>query len=238
MRSGRSLRYGWRRDEGTEQSDGEASGPLGCGGWRLASAGALLASQDTVNISRGDFGWQLVVLNNPAAEVIVVPSIGRVMSFRLARPSGTGDATPFWRNAAMSSKAVDPASSDWLNFGGDKTWPAPQSQWSQLAGRAWPPPAGFDAAVNQAELPGNAGLGPNQMALVSPVDARYGIRARRVITLDEKRPILTIETTYTKITGPEVRVSVWVATQTRSPERVFAVVSAHSKFANGFQIAG
>jgi hypothetical protein len=147
-----------------------------------------------------------------------------------------GDATPFWRNAALSGKAVDPASNDWLNFGGDKSWPAPQSQWSQLEGRAWPPPAGFDAAVNQAELPGNAGLGPNQMALVSPVDARYGIRVRRVITLDEKRPILTIETTFTKITGPEVRVSVWVVTQTRSPERVFAVVAAHSKFQKGIQL--
>ncbi len=135
-----------------------ASGGVGA----LLVAGALLASQDAVNISRGDFGWQSVVLNNPAAEVIVVPSIGRVMSFRLARPNGTGDATPFWRNAALSGKAVDPASSDWLNFGGDKTGPAPQSQWSQLAGRAWPPPAGFDAAVNQAELPGHRPGSPGE----------------------------------------------------------------------------
>ena len=189
-----------------------------------------------MTISRGEFEWPSVVLSNATAEVIVVPSIGRVMSFRLVRPDGTGDATPFWRNTAVRGKAVDPASNTWLNFGGDKTWPAPQSQWPQLAGRAWPPPPGFDAAVNQAELSGTAGLGPNQMALVSPVDAKYGIRVRRVITLDEKQPILTIETTYTKVTGPGVRVSVWVVTQTRSPERVFAVAAAHSKFLKGFQL--
>ncbi len=177
-----------------------------------------------------------MVLSNAAAEVIVVPSIGRVMSFRLARPGGSGDATPFWQNVALRGKAVDPTSGVWLNFGGDKTWPAPQSQWPQLAGRAWPPPPGFDSAVNQAEVPGTAGLGANQMALVSPVDASYGIRVRRVITLDEQRPILTIETTYTKVTGAAVKVSVWVVTQARSPERVFAVTAAHSRFQKGSQL--
>ncbi len=207
----------------------------GCIG-ALLLGGALLARQDAVRISRGDFDWPSVVLSNAKAEVTVVPSIGRVMSFRLVTAVGGGDATPFWRNAALRGKAVDPASEIWLNFGGDKTWPAPQSQWPQLAGRAWPPPAGFDAAVNQAELSGTAGLGPNQIALVSPVDAHYGIRVRRVITLDEQRPILTIETTYTKVTGAAARVSVWVVTQTRSPERVFAVVAAHSKFQRGFQL--
>jgi hypothetical protein len=203
---------------------------------RLLLGCTLFARQDAVNISRGDFGWPSVMLSNATAEVIVVPSIGRVMSFRLVRPGGAGDGTPFWQNAAVRGKPVDPASNTWLNFGGDKTWPAPQSQWPRVAGRAWPPPAGFDAAVNQAELSGTAGLGPNQMALVAPVDAKYGIRVRRVITLDEKRPLLTIETTYTKVTGPEVRMSVWVVTQARSPERVFAVAAAHSKFHKGFQL--
>ncbi len=209
-----------------------AAGCLGV----LLLGGALLGRQDGVSISRADFEWPSVVMSNGAAEVVVVPSIGRVMSFRLATPNGSGDATPFWRNDALLGKAVDPASNVWLNFGGDKTWPAPQSEWLRLAGRAWPPPVGFDAAINKAELSGTAGLGPNQMALVSPVDAKYGIRVRRVITLDEKRPIMTIETTYTKMTGPAVRVSVWVVTQARSPERVFAVVPTHSIFHKGFQL--
>ena len=59
---------------------------------------------------------------------------------------------------------------------------------------------------------------------------------RRVITLDDKRPTLTIETTYTKVTGPGVQVSVWVVTQTRSPERVFAMIAPHSKLAQGYQL--
>ena len=86
----------------------------------LLVGGALIAHQDAVNISRGEFEWPSVVLSNGAAEVIVIPSVARVMSFRLTRPDGAGDATPFWRNAALRGKAVDPTSNVWLNFGGDK----------------------------------------------------------------------------------------------------------------------
>ncbi len=168
----------------------------------------------------------------------MVPSIGRVVSFALRGANGAVELTPFWQNPRLYGKPVDPISSDWLNFGGDKTWPAPQSAWPKLAGRAWPPPAGFDAAVNQVELPGASGLGPNQIAVVSPVDARYGIRIRRVITLDKNLPVLTIETTYTKVAGPGVRVSVWVISQLRSPDRVFALVAPHSKLKKGYRVLG
>jgi regulator of extracellular matrix RemA (YlzA/DUF370 family) len=136
----------------------------------------------------------------------------------------------------LSGKAVNPFSKEWLNFGGDKPWPAPQSEWPQLAGRAWPPPAAFDAAANEVELPGAAGLRPNQIALVSPVDAHYGIRVRRLITLDEKRPVLTIGTTFTKAAGPPVQVSVWVVTQMRSPDRVYALVAPHSAMEHGYRL--
>jgi len=38
------------------------------------------------------------------------------------------------------------------------------------------------------------------------------------------------------VTGAGVRVSVWVVTQTRSPERVFAVAAPHSKFPQGYRL--
>ena len=46
---------------------------------------------------------------------------------------------PFWENPALFGKAPDPGSKEWLNFGGDKSWPAPQIDWPNTTPRAWPP---------------------------------------------------------------------------------------------------
>ena len=40
------------------------------------------------------------------------------------------------------------------NFGGDKTWPAPQSDWPKLTPRPWPPPVAFDSLPVQATVDG------------------------------------------------------------------------------------
>lgn len=87
-------------------------------------------------------GWnEAVTISNGKVEAIVVPQIGRVMQFRF-----TGDHDgPFWENSRLSGKAPNSQSSEWGNFGGDKSWPAPQAEWEKMTGRGWPPPAAFDS---------------------------------------------------------------------------------------------
>src|SRR5205085_7228295 len=130
-------------------------------------------------------GWpNSYLIANEAAEVIVVPLIGRVMQFRLAGET----EGPFWENRAMDGKSPIPQSKEWGNFGGDKTWPAPQEDWPKVTPRAWPPPVTFDSMGVEGSVEGK------ELRLISAVDPHYGIRTERVITLDESRPEMSIKT--------------------------------------------
>jgi hypothetical protein len=160
-------------------------------------------------------GWpDAILLGNGVVEAVIVPSIGRVMQFRFrGEPDG-----PFWANAGLLGQKVDPASPDWVNFGGDKAWPSPQDDWARIAPRGWPPPVGFDGLPMEAVRDGSA------VILVSAVDPSYGIRVRRRIELAADRPVMTITTRFEKTAGPPMEVGVWTITQVRDPVAVYAVL--------------
>ncbi len=171
-------------------------------------------------------GWPTCLrLTNRVAEVIIAPAVGRILQFHFL-----GQEDVFWENPALAGHAPDPRSDEWGNFGGDKSWPAPQSDWPNVTRRSWPPPAGFDAVGVAAEV-GRAGA----VVLTSPVDADYGIRTVRRVVLDPEKPILRITTRYEKVTGPPRQVSVWVITQLRDPEVVDIPLPRPSRFAGGYQ---
>ena len=129
-------------------------------------------------------GWpDAVILRNPVAAVVIVPSIGRVMNFSLLDKSGQPTEGPLWNNRQMDGKPVDPASRDWGNFGGDKSWPELQADWPTIQKRGWPPPSGFDAAANRLDIH-TSESGATEVTLTTPVDSSYGIRENRVIHLD------------------------------------------------------
>lgn len=174
-------------------------------------------------------GWNdAVVMKNPVAAVVIVPSIGRVMNFSLLDKTGQPTEGPLWNNRAMDGKPVEPASQQWGNFGGDKSWPELQADWPTIEKRGWPPPTGFDAAVDSVEIDGDS------VTLTTPVDASYGIRERRVIRLDKTAPVMTIVTTYEKVSGDPVKTGIWTITQLISPENVYAEIPAKSVFENGY----
>jgi hypothetical protein len=178
-------------------------------------------------------GWSdAVVLKNSVAAVVIVPSIGRVMNFSFLDPGGQPAEGPLWNNRDMDGKPVDPASSQWGNFGGDKSWPELQSEWPTIQHRGWPPPTGFDAAVDAIEINGA------EVTLTSPVDASYGIREKRVISLDKSAAIMNIVTTYEKVQGDPVHTGIWTITQLTSPENVYAEIPAKSALADGYTNLG
>ena len=157
-------------------------------------------------------GWpEAFILSNGLVEAVVVPAIGRIMQLRFQ-----GEETgPFWENRLLDGKSPQPESSEWINFGGDKVWPAPQGEWAKIAGRAWPPPVGFDASRRTiADENGS-------LVMRSPVDSRYGIQVERILTLATNSAELTVTTKFQKRTGPPVRVSMWTVSQLGHPERVY-----------------
>jgi hypothetical protein len=173
-------------------------------------------------------GWSdALVIGNGQVEIVVVPSIGRIMQFRFA---GEDDG-PFWENRALDGHPVNPRANEWVNFGGDKPWPAPQSDWPKVTPRAWPPPVGFDASAWQEAIPTSGGPG---IKLTSPVDRHYGIRVTRHVQIDPSAPVMRVKTVYEKVSGAPVNVAVWVITQCKEPLGVFVPTPEKSLFPNGY----
>jgi hypothetical protein len=190
-----------------------------------ATLAAVPAPAETVVKTISYHGWEnSLLLSNGKIEVIVVPAIGRVMQARFAAE----EDGPFWENRALDGRKPDPASSDWGNFGGDKTWPAPQSDWPSVTPRGWPPPPAFDSMPARAEIVGDT------VVMTTAVDKDYGIRAERRIRLLPDQAGFTITTTYRKVEGPPRRAGVWVITQLKDPAGVYIQIPANTIFPSGY----
>jgi hypothetical protein len=179
-----------------------------------------------IGITREDYhGWpNAIAIRNERAEVIVVPDIGRVMSFGLL-----GGENVFWDDPSLYGKPVNPDAGEWINFGGDKSWPAPEAEWGLYSGRkGWRPPPAFDAAPNDARIDGK------DVVLLSPVDPFYGIQVQRRVHLEPKETKLTITTTYERTSGTPSKIGVWVITQFKDPVAVFILRPESSAFPDGF----
>jgi len=169
-------------------------------------------------------GWaDSILVSNGRVEAVIVPAIGRVMQFRFA---GEEDG-PFWENHALDGVKPEPESKEWANFGGDKAWPSPQSDWPKLTQRAWPPPVAFDSMPVRATVNGFV------VKLISAVDPHYGIRAYREINLALDQPVMTITTTFEKVSGQPLRVGVWVVTQLKDPVIACASLAEFERFRDG-----
>jgi hypothetical protein len=109
------------------------------------------------------YAWKAIVLRNRTAEVIVVPAIGRVMQFNSLDEKGNAISGPFWNNpeigvSSMPIPKVGPTTAE------IKLGPPPNPSGPQVAGRAWPPPRGFDP------VPFTASINGSRVELLSPVD--------------------------------------------------------------------
>ncbi len=170
-------------------------------------------------------GWKNAFrVRNATAEFVVVPQIGRVMSFRFLDGENV-----FWEDRSLDGKSGDPSGREWVNFGGDKTWPAPEGDWGKHTGyKEWMPPPGFDGAPSTGEGQGTT------IVLTTAIDPFYGVRAVRRIWLEGDKPELTITTTYERVSGSPAKVGVWIITQFKNPERVYVPLASNSTFENGF----
>jgi len=172
-------------------------------------------------------GWSdALKISNGVVEAIVVPSVGRIMEFRRVGET----AGPFWHEAALHGQPVSPDPAEWRNFGGDKTWPAPQEAWPQHWPRAWPPPVVFDQSAMSAVITGDG------MVLSSALDEATGLRCRREIALTAGLAEMVVRTEYQKVSGDPVAVSPWVITQLDNPQLMAAPVPPESPLGSGWVV--
>ena len=165
-------------------------------------------------------GWHdSILLSNGLVEAVIVPEAGRIMQFRLA---GAADG-PFWENPEFAGRQLKPDSNGWANYGGDKAWPAPQVDWTRIAGHIWPPPEGFDG------LPAKAVVEGDVVTLISPVDRGFGIGVRRRVELVPDQPVMKITTVFEKSAGPAGELGVWVITQLKDPDEIRILLPSDSR---------
>jgi hypothetical protein len=158
----------------------------------LASVGILLGTNCQASTKK----WKSIDLKNELIEVQAVPEIGgRIIQYKL------GDYGFFWVNEAIAGTEPPPSclgpNGEWLNYGGDKLWPAPQG-WGSDQEWFGPPDPVLDGGSYTAELTKKNGRAV-AIRLTSQKDKRSGIQFSRVFKIFDDTTRVSIESTMKNI---------------------------------------
>ena len=226
---------------GVQQAQPRKSVPTISGGESITPT-ALKAADQVQVVEANYYGHQALRLSNGLVTVVVVPEFGgRIMEYKVA------DMPLLWANVAEiegGGKAPQTAAvaAPWKNWGGYKTWPAPQDKWggppdpkgSQLEGGRW---------VGRIVKPrGEVG----EVELTSPNDSGVtGLQITRHIKLYVGTTRLTVEETFKNTSSRTIEWSIWNVTQVpgiTAPEGrpdqgalIYFPVNPKSKFKGGFR---
>jgi len=152
-------------------------------------------------------GWKAFVLENKLVRLHIVPEIGgRVIQYAL------GDKEFFWVNPALAGKTSPTTGlapdGGWLNYGGDKLWPAPQG-WDNDQQWPGPPDAVLDGQPYRVQTHDDS----MAIRLTSRDDRRSGIRFSRRIRLHPRSTRVTVEATMMNVDKRPRRWGIWAHTQ-------------------------
>ncbi len=209
----------------------------------VAGLGAAYAGAQQPTVEASSYcGWPSQRMANNLVEVQVVPSIGgRVMLYSL------GKKNFLWVNPGLAGQAPPPGGvgpeNAWLNYGGDKLWPAPQG-WDNAEQWPGPPDAVLDGGPYKMELLPQDGAGAG-VRLTSGEDKRSGIQFSRVIRLHEDSTRVSFEATMKNIDTKSRRWGIWAHTQLdggrkgggHNPEmRAYCPLNPKSHFTKGYDV--
>jgi len=187
----------------------------------LCAALSVSHVRSHVKIDRVDYhGWaKCFRMSNGAVELVYVPQIGRVMRF--ARISGPNI---LWENSKLFGKTANSAKpGEWTNYGGDKLWPAPQSNWN------WPPDPLLDGAPYTVEVDGKS------LIISGQASPKSGVRFTRRITMDPGgQPIVHISNTMTNTSKKPQELALWEIAQTDDPDKVIVPLQVTKEMPNGW----
>ncbi|MHC4647231.1 MAG: DUF4380 domain-containing protein [Planctomycetota bacterium] len=177
---------------------------------RAASVLTCLALLSVLGCESPTRTWQGIHLRNNLIDVQVVPEIGgRVIQYRL------GDYDFFWVNRELAGTkppegGVGPKG-EWLNYGGDKMWPAPQG-WD--SDRQWPGPP--DAVLDGGPYTAwtvTENTRVTAVNLTSQEDKRSGIQFSRVLRIFDDSTHVSVEAAMKNIDNKPRRWGIWTVTQ-------------------------
>ncbi len=153
-------------------------------------------------------GWDGLRLSNGIIDAVCVPEIGgRLMQFSLGshdylfmNPDLLGKRFTFAEHAG------DGTILGWKNYGGAKTWPAPQG-WEGEEQWPGPPDPVLDSGRYDYET------SEASVLMTSPIDERSGLRIRRQVTLKPGSSRLQLRLFFENILNRAIRWSIWDVAQ-------------------------
>lgn len=157
-------------------------------------------------------------LSQGAVEAIIVPALGRVMRYGFV-----GGPNFLWNAAPKEYKT-----GEWKNWGGDKTWPAPQDWWQVLSGQQWPPDPAWEGTPQRSQV-----LPNGHLRTVSDVSPNLGARVIRDYWFATNGDFV-INQTAEKLRGEPVMLGLWSVTQVAPPDAIFLPLNAQSVYKDNF----
>ncbi len=148
-------------------------------------------------------GWDAYKLDNGTATAVVVPSIARIMDFRL-----DGGDNVIWQNESMLGKESIVTNSDWQNFGGVRLSVSPQAKWG------WPPDPLLDRGACKADIISGV---LNIKGEPAPV---LGVRLDRAIWMDKKSSSLHLRYSMQNISSNAVSWGIWNIVQLKAGGKI------------------
>lgn len=186
--------------------------------WLLALFSIPAMATADVTVTEIDYhGWSHCFrLSNGTVELVVVPKIGRVMRYGYV-----GGLNLLWENPDLAGKP--PLASGWTNYGGDKMWPAPQSDWN------WPPDAQIDGSEWRAETIKDG------VRITSPDSTVSKIRIVREITMAAYGSEVRFHNRMDNLGGRHL-MGPWQITQLDDPYSVYVPFEPTSQNPKGWRV--
>jgi len=157
-------------------------------------------------------GWDAVRLSNGLIDALCVPEIGgRLMQFSLG-PHDYLFINPelLGKRFTFEEHAGDGELVNWKNYGGGKTWPAPQG-WDGDGQWPGPPDPVLDSGRYAFET--NQNETSASVLMTSPPDERSGLRIRRLLSLEAGSSRMALKLSFENISRRAVRWSIWDVAQ-------------------------
>jgi len=199
---------------------------------------------------QSDFqGWNACYLENGMIRLIAIPDIGgRIMAYDLG-PYAYLFVDPNLAGKLFSAEENqgDGTLAAWNNYGGDKTWPAPQGWESDEEWHGPPDPVLDTGRYTLNELSGDGSHA--RVRMTSPPDHRTGVQIIRQVTIRAGTSRVELDLTFRNVKERPIRWSIWDVVQLRAerqqpdgslthePGCVMTVpLNPASRFAEGYHV--
>ncbi len=185
-------------------------------------------------------GWKVWSFENRWMKLYIAPHLGgRIIQLEM------DGFEFFFVNPLLAGKEPDSTRlgehGSWLNFGGEKIWPAPQG-WESPDQWPGPPDPVLDSGVySLTEYTG--GTGENGAILTSPYDRYTGLQIGKEVFLFKSSSELIVRATFYNKSNITRKWSVWPVlqmncsgTDIENQYRIVCPVNPKSKFYNGYKV--